>query len=329
MLRHQNLEMTQAKDIPALLKRRAQFYSNVRHFFAHRKVMEVQTPVLSHAAPTAPYLDSFSTSFQQGSQQPPLYLQTSPEFAMKRLLAAGSGPIFQICPVFRQGESGRLHSPEFTMLEWYRPGFSLADLMAEVDALLQLLLATVPAKQLTYQQAFNNALAVDVFTCDTKQLQQLALENIPSLPPDWHSDRDGWLELLMSEVIEPTFQDDESPVMVNEFPASQAQLAKTYQNNQGVNVAARFEVYAGGLELANGYDELLDADVLAARFARDNQQRQQQGLPVMPVDQQLLSAMQAGLPECSGVALGLDRLLMLISDCKNISDIEAIPFSDA
>lgn len=321
--------MTPTKNIPAILKRRAQLYSDVRHFFAERQVLEVQTPVLSHAAPTAPYLDSFATSYRQGSEQTPLYLQTSPEFAMKRLLAAGSGPIFQICPVFRNGEAGRLHSPEFTMLEWYRPGFALTDLMAEVDALLQQLLSTTPAKRCTYQQAFLDVLSVDVLACDTEIIRQLALANIPGLTPEWPTDRDGWLELLMSEVIEPTFKTYNAPVMVYAFPASQAQLAKTYQNNQGIEVAARFEVYAGGLELANGYDELLDADSLAACFAKDNQQRQKQGLPVMPVDQPLLAAMQAGLPACSGVALGLDRLLMLISDSRKLADITAIPFDVA
>lgn len=321
--------MTQVKDIPALLKRRAQLYSDVRHFFAQRKVLEVQTPVLSHAAPTAPYLNSFMTAFQQGSQQIPLYLHTSPEFSMKRLLAAGSGPIFQICPVFRNGEAGRMHSPEFTMLEWYRPGFSLKDLMAEVDALLQQLLSSAPARQLTYQQAFQDVLSIDVMACNTDTLSQLALANISGLTPDWQSDRDGWLELLMSEVIEPTFKACKTPVMVYDFPASQAQLAKTYQNNDGVEVAARFEVYAGGLELANGYDELLEAAVLADRFAKDNLQRQQQGLQVMPVDQHLLTAMQSGLPDCSGVALGLDRLMMLMSGSHQIAEIYPVPFDEA
>lgn len=321
--------MTQAKDISALLKRRAQLYSDVRHFFSLRKVMEVQTPVLSNAAPTAPYLDSFTTSFQHGSSQTRMYLHTSPEFAMKRLLAEGSGPIFQICPVFRNGEAGRLHCPEFTMLEWYQLGFDLTDLMTEVDVLLQQLLSTVPARRLTYQQAFREGLSVDVMACDTETLRQLALANIPSLTPDWQCVRDGWLELLMSEVVEPTFKACDAPVMVYDFPASQAQLAKTYQNDNGVEVAARFEVYAGGLELANGYHELLDADLLADRFAEDNLQRQQQGLPVMPVDQHLLSAMQDGLPDCSGVALGLDRLLMLMSDSHHLTDIIPIPFNEA
>jgi lysyl-tRNA synthetase class 2 len=321
--------MTQAKNMMELLKRRAALYSDVRHFFTQRQVLEVQTPVLSHAAPTAPYLDSFVTLFKQGSQQTDLYLHTSPEFAMKRLLAAGSGPIFQICPVFRNGEAGHLHSPEFTMLEWYRPGFSLDALMNEVDALLQQLLATPPAQRLTYQQAFRSVLDVAIFDCDNTTLRELALSNIIGLTKDWQTDRDGWLELLMSEVIEPTFVRQPQPVMVYDFPATQAQLAKITHNDSGQEVAARFEVYAGGLELANGYDELLDTQQLKARFTADNQHRAQQGLPKMPIDQHLLSAMQAGLPACSGVALGLDRLLMLMLGKQSIADIHAIDFAKA
>ncbi len=321
--------MTQAKNMMELLKRRAKLYSDVRHFFYAREVLEVQTPVLSHAAPTAPYLDSFVTQFKQGSQYTKLYLQTSPEFAMKRLLADGSGPIFQICPVFRNAENGRLHSPEFTMLEWYRPGLSLSDLMAEVDSLLQQLLASLPAKQLTYQQVFIDILAIDVFACDTEMLRQLALKHIAGLTADWQTDRDGWLELLMSEVMEPVLAKMNRPVMVYDFPASQAQLAKTRSSQDGHEVAARFEVYAGGLELANGYDELCDAAILAARFADDNLRRKQQDLPVMPADQHLLRAMQSGLPACSGVALGLDRLLMLQLGTNNIDDVLPISFADA
>ena len=321
--------MRQADNIRTILKRRAQLYSDVRRFFSAREVLEVQTPVLSHAAPTAPYLDSFVTQFKQGSQHTNLYLHTSPEFAMKRLLAAGSGPIFQICPVFRNAENGRLHNPEFTMLEWYRPGLSLAELMAEVDSLLQQLLSAPPAQQLTYQQVFADILAVDVFVCEIDTLRQLALKHIAGLTADWQTDRDGWLELLMSEVIEPALAKMNRPVMVYDFPASQAQLAKTRHNPEGYEVAARFEVYAGGLELANGYDELCDAAILAARFANDNRRRQQQNLPVMPVDQHLVGAMQSGLPACSGVALGLDRLLMLQLGSTNIDEVLPISFADA
>ena len=321
--------MRQADNIRTLLKRRAQLYSDVRRFFSAREVLEVQTPVLSHAAPTAPYLDSFFTQFKHGNQQTDLYLQTSPEFAMKRLLAAGSGPIFQICPVFRNGEAGRLHNPEFTMREWYRPGLSLCDFMTEVDSLLQQLLSTPPAQQLTYQQVFADILAVDVFVCEIDTLRQLALKHIAGLTADWQTDRDGWLELLMSEVIEPALAKMNRPVMVYDFPDSQAQLAKTRHNSEGYEVAARFEVYAGGLELANGYDELCDAAILAARFANDNRRRQQQNLPVMPVDQHLLGAMQSGLPACSGVALGLDRLLMLQLGSTNIDEVLPISFADA
>lgn len=316
-------------ETPALLKKRAALNSAVRSFFAQREVLEVQTPVLSHAAPTAPYLDSFSTAFNQGTSQQPLYLHTSPEFAMKRLLAAGSGAIYQICPVFRNGEAGRVHSPEFTMLEWYRPDFTLEALMDEVDDLLQRILNSQPAQRISYQQAFQQTLNIDVFAVSTDTLSQLAMTHIKGVTKEWANERDAWLELLMSEVVEPTFVQGNCPVMVYDFPESQAQLAKTYQNSQGEQVAARFEVYVGGVELANGYDELLDAEVLAKRFERDNQYREAQGLPIMPIDHNLLASMQQGLPACSGVALGLDRLFMLQLGKSAIDEVTPIRFDNA
>ncbi|MCX4188790.1 EF-P lysine aminoacylase EpmA [Methylophaga sp. OBS3] len=316
-------------ETPALLKKRAALNNAVRSFFAQREVLEVQTPVLSHSAPTAPYLDSFSTAFNQGTSQQPLYLHTSPEFAMKRLLAAGSGAIYQICPVFRNGEAGRVHSPEFTMLEWYRPDFTLEALMDEVDELLQRILDSQPAQRISYQQAFQQTLNIDVFAVPTDTLCQLAMTHIKGVTKEWTNDRDAWLELLMSEIVEPTFVQGKSPVMVYDFPVSQAQLAKTYQNSQCEQVAARFEVYVGGVELANGYDELLDAEVLAKRFERDNQYREEQGLPVMPIDHNLLASMQQGLPACSGVALGLDRLFMLQLGKSAIDEVTPIRFDNA
>ncbi|AFJ02314.1 Translation elongation factor P Lys34:lysine transferase [Methylophaga frappieri] len=321
--------MTNLSATATLLKRRSELYHSVRRFFYQRHVLEVQTPVLSFAAPTAPYLDSFSTTRRLGQRQQNLYLQTSPEFAMKRLLAAGSGAIFQICPVFRHGEAGKQHSPEFTMLEWYRPGFTLTDLMDEVDALIQSILACPPAKRLTYAQAFNDVLSVDIFYADSQQLRQLARQHIAGLPTDWQRDKDGWLELLMSEVIEPAFKNASQPVMISDFPASQAQLATCHANAEGHPVAARFELYLGGLELANGYHELADADELARRFKADNVQRKQLGLPEMPIDTHLLAALEADFPDCSGVALGLDRLLMLLMDVDNIDAVQAIPFETA
>ncbi|EEF79493.1 EF-P lysine aminoacylase EpmA [Methylophaga thiooxydans] len=307
-----------------ILKRRAQLLADVRLFFAERNVMEVQTPVLSQAAPTATYLDSFSTDYAPTGQH--YYLQTSPEFAMKRLLAAGSGDIYQIAPVFRNGELGRLHSPEFTMLEWYRPALDYVGLMYEVDALLQQLAGFPAAVKISYQQLYIDTLQCDPLLAETKTLKSLAFKHIPSLPDNWETDHDGWLELLMSEVIEPQLLNYHAPVIVFDFPASQAQLANVYQNPNQQKVAARFEVYAGGLELANGYDECLDPVELKQRFERDNQLRSSQNKTVMPIDERLLAAQEAGLPACTGVAMGLDRLLMLISGKTQLSEVLSFGF---
>ncbi|MCB2425974.1 EF-P lysine aminoacylase EpmA [Methylophaga pinxianii] len=321
--------MLQGEQLLKLLKRRAELLANVRRFFSVRDVLEVSTPILSSAGPTAPYLDSFSTQFSAGNDSKTLYLHTSPEFAMKRLLAGGSGAIYQIAKVFRNGELGRQHTPEFSMLEWYRPGFSLADLMNEVDALMQQVIGLPAAVIFTYRDLFLNYLQLDIHQSEDETLKQLALERIAGLTADWQTDRDGWLEMLMSEVIEPQFKELKTPVMVTEFPASQAQLAKIEMNTDGQPVARRFELYAGGMELANGYDELCDAAELRQRFELDNKSRQQQGKPPMPIDENLLAAMQSGLPQCSGVALGLDRLLMLHLDVSDISMVQSIPFIES
>jgi lysyl-tRNA synthetase class 2 len=310
------------------LKRRAQLLAEVRRFFAERGVLEVETPVLSQAAPTATYLDSFTSHYlPPGSKAQTYYLQTSPEFPMKRLLAAGSGDIYQIARVFRNGELGRLHNPEFTLLEWYRPTLDYQGLMEEVDALLQAVAGLPGALRFSYQQLFKQYLKLDPLAADDEQLRQTALASIPGLPTDWHTDRDGWLEMLMSEVIEPALKTLKQPVMVYDFPASQAQLARIVKNNEGVCVASRFEVYAGGLELANGYDECIDADELQQRFEADNSQRRQQGKKPMPIDVRLLAAIEQGLPACTGVALGLDRLLLLISGLNDIKSVQSFGFA--
>ncbi|MDO8825676.1 EF-P lysine aminoacylase EpmA [Methylophaga sp.] len=321
--------MLQGEPLQSMLKRRAKLLANVRRFFSTRNVLEVSTPILSSAAPTAPYLDSFSTRFSVGNDSKTLYLHTSPEFAMKRLLAAGSGPIYQIATVFRNGELGRQHTPEFSMLEWYRPGFSLTDLMTEVDALMQQVIGLPAAAIFRYRDLFLKYMQVDIYQADDETLKQFALDRIAGLTKDWQTDRDGWLEMLMSEVIEPQLNMLDMPVMVTEFPASQAQLAKTEINTEGHSVARRFELYAGGMELANGYDELCDAAELRQRFERDNQLRQQHGKPPMPIDENLLIAMQTGLPQCSGVALGLDRLMMLHMNVEHISQVQSIAFTES
>lgn len=309
------------------LKRRAQLLADVRLFFAERDVLEVDTPILSQAGPTAIYLDSFNSLYQPpGSDAITYYLQTSPEFAMKRLLAAGSGDIYQVAKVFRNGELGRQHNPEFTMLEWYRPALDYQGLMDEVDLLLQQVANMPEAVRLNYQEAFVQYAGLNIQQLETDALKQAALKAIHSLPEDWQTDRDGWLELLMSEVIEPQLIALKRPVIIYDFPDSQAQLAKVYRNSDGDRVAARFEVYAGGLELANGYDECLDAQELRQRFEADNLARQVQGKALMPVDEHLLAAIESGLPPCTGVALGLERLLMLVTGKNALAETLSFGF---
>lgn len=313
------------------LKKRAQFLADVRVFFAQHNVLEVETPILSAAAPTAPYLTSFVTDYQplSGSSKQHYYLHTSPEFAMKRLLAAGSGSIYQIAHVFRNGEQGRLHSPEFTMLEWYRPELSLHQLIDEINALLQQVFGFAPIIRLSYRGVFEFLFKFNVLTCSDDDIIACAKERIGGLPPDLDLDRDGWLALLMSHVIEPKLADLNMPLFIYDFPASQAQLAKVIQDNAGNDVAARFELYIDGIELANGYDELLDANELDRRFESDNQQRKTLGLEQMPIDVNLLSAMISGLPNCTGVAVGIDRLMMLALDKRQIADVQSFNFERA
>jgi len=310
----------------ATLKRRAQLLADVRLFFAARDVLEVETPIFSTAAPTAPYLDSFETEFKslEGETLETYYLQTSPEFAMKRLLAAGYGSMYQLCKVFRNGESGRQHSAEFTMLEWYRPELSFEQLMDEVDQLLQKVANTASAKRFSYQSVFIDYLQIDVFSCVDQQINQLVLDLIEGANSEWALSRDDALELLMSQIIEPKLAELNAPVFIYDFPASQSQLAKVKNDENGNPVAKRFELYAGGMELANGYDELLDADELEKRFMADNMLRQQHSKAIMPIDQNLLAAMRAGLPQCTGVALGVDRLMMLVSQQTTISSVQSL-----
>ncbi|MDB2705353.1 EF-P lysine aminoacylase EpmA [Pseudomonadota bacterium] len=307
------------------LKKRAQYLADVRLFFAERDVWEVETPILSHAAPTAPYLDSFTTNYIPiGTQTKQThYLQTSPEFAMKRLLAAGSGSIYQIARVFRNGEQGKLHSPEFTMLEWYRPELTLNQLMDEVNLLLQQVFDFKPICRLSYRGIFEFYLKINVFNCSDEAIEQCAQRHITGLPEDLETDRDGWLELLMSYIIEPRLAAMKMPLFIYDFPASQAQLAKIKTDCDAYQVADRFELYINGVELANGYNELQDADELRQRFENDNQQRIKQNKSIMPLDENLLAAMKHGLPECSGVALGLDRLIMLALDKEAINQVQS------
>lgn len=281
------------------LKARAELYSSVRAFFSARGVLEVDTPILSVHATVDRHIESFSTASPDTR-----WLQTSPEFAMKRLLAAGSGPIWQISHVFRREESGRYHNPEFTMLEWYRPGYDHHRLMDEVEELLSALGAGVaPFERLTYRDAFQRYAGLDPFCASLDQLaSQVAVENVPTQQAQ---DRDFWLDIIMSARVGPQLG-TKAPVFLHDFPATQAALARVRGD-----VAERFELFWYGIELANGFHELTDAAEQRARFEADQAWRSERGYNVPPFDRNLVDALNSGLPPCAGVALGLDRLLML------------------
>jgi len=249
------------------------------------------------------------------------YLQTSPEFAMKRLLAAGSGAIYQLCKAFRSQERGAKHNPEFTILEWYQPGYSLDDLIQECQALLTYVGICSPTKKITYRSAFLTYADLDPFTCSDEYLQTTAERCSGMSVQGWR--RDDYLDVILSHLVEPHLGQN-NPEFLTDYPASQAALAKVCKQGELI-VAKRFELYMDGLELANGYQELTDANEQRHRFAQDNLIRQNKGLPEIPPDAFLLSALHSGMPECSGVALGVDRLLMVLSDTRTIDDVLGFP----
>ncbi len=292
--------------LPAL-RARADILSTLRGFFAERGVLEVDTPLLCRGTVTDPAL----TPIAGGDR----WLQTSPEYAMKRLLAAGSGPIFQVCKAFRAAEAGSRHNPEFTLLEWYRPGFDLRTLMEEVAELVQSVLGEKPTEFLDYRSAFQRHLDVDPHTASVEMLEACARQRLDYAGGE--ESRDTWLDLLMSHVIEPALS---ALTFIYDYPASQAALARLKQDGE-VQVAERFEVYVDGVELANGYFELTDAVEQRRRFEADNARLEAAGIAPRPIDEALLAALEAGLPECSGVALGLDRLVMLKLGAERLEDV--------
>ena len=302
--------------LPQLLQHKAEFYQTIRQFFLQRQVLEVDTPLLASAAVTDLHIDPLTTSNSK-------YLQTSPEYAMKRLLSAGSGDIFQLAHAFRDEPSSAKHRAEFSLLEWYRLGFDQWALMEEVAELLELLLGVSAVKHLSYRQVFDQYLGIDPFTISDAELMHEARQHIEVQMG--YAQRDDWLSLLMSHLIEPELGRD-LPTFIYDYPPSQAALARVQVDEQGVPVAQRFELYYRGLELCNGYHELADAAQLSQRFALDNQQRLRYGKPELPLDQAFLQAMQRGLPECAGVAVGLDRLLMLSLNSDDIADTLPLSF---
>lgn len=309
-----------------ILKLRAELLARVRGFFARRGVLEAETPILAAAGTTDPHLHSYiATSTAPGEHACRRYLQTSPEFAMKRLLAAGSESIYQICKVFRGGETGRRHNPEFTLLEWYRVGFSYHALMEEVVALMTDMLAGFrsiePPERLSYREAFLRYMRIDPHEAGATELAAAARAR-GIVVSGLTDDRGAWLDLLLTHVVGPNLGRGR-PTFLYDYPTSAAALARVRPG--APPVAERFELYWEGVELANGFQELTDAQEQRARFEQDRSVRRKRGLADVPQDERLLAALEYGLPDCSGVALGFDRLVMLAAGANAITDVIAFP----
>jgi len=313
-----------------MIKARAELLAKLREFFRQTGIMEVETPVCSRFGVTDPAIESFTSRYTGpgAAQGVKIYLHSSPEFPMKRLLAAGSGPIYQICKVFRDGELGARHNPEFSLLEWYRPGYDHHQLMDEVAALLRgLLPESMTVEHLTYAEAFQRYLGIDPHTATIEEVRQTAVQKGISGAEKLEMEQtDGWLDLLLSHLIEPHLGRGRMTFLYD-YPASQAALARLGAGEPPV--AERFELYLEGMEIANGFHELTDTVEQKARFEKENAARSQQGLTSVPMDQNLLDALGAGLPDCAGVALGIDRLLMFLTGVEQIDRVIAFPFARA
>jgi lysyl-tRNA synthetase class 2 len=324
-----------------MLERRASLLARVRQFFAARRVLEVDTPIVVNAPVTDVHIHSARVDLGAApgvSATGPYFLHTSPEYAMKRLLAAGSGDIYQICHVVRGYERGRLHNCEFTLIEWYRTGFSLSQLMDEVDALVRELVAdtTRAHERLSYRDAFLQYLQIDPFVVDTRELASVArgfgFEGVrggESSADDWPSrrgqdlsSRDELLEFLMGTQVGPQLGRG-ALTFVHGYPASQAALARLDPTDP--RAALRFELYCDGVELANGFHELASEPEQRARFECDRVERRRQGQPHDALDERLLAALLSGIPDCAGVAVGFDRVLMLATGANRIEDVLAFP----
>ncbi|MBX3420493.1 MAG: EF-P lysine aminoacylase GenX [Pirellulaceae bacterium] len=309
---------------------RSEVLWRVRQFFHQARFLEVQPPLLSRDTVVDRHIDPVCIP---GSalglpllSQSDWYLQTSPEFAMKRMLAAGAQRIYAICPVFRSGERGVMHNPEFTMLEWYRVGDDLAAAIGLLADLVRSVLPNSQPRQLRYQDAFTDAVGICPLSSSIGELADVAAAHRLGVDTRWSTDRDDWLDLLFAELVQPRFSSHQ-PTILTHFPASQAALARVCADDP--RVAERFELFIGGVELANGYHELLDAGELAERNRRTSQQRRRDGKPELKSYGRMLAAMQAGLPPCSGCALGLDRLLMVLSSSQHIDQVISFPIERA
>jgi len=298
------------------MEERARLLAGIRAFFSARKVLEVETPVMSRAGNSDPNIQSICTDSLRRK-----YLRTSPEYAMKRLLASGLGDIFELGRVFRAGEKGQHHNPEFTLLEWYRLGMNYLELASEVIELVRSCgnpeFRDWPEQRISYRDLFRQHTGVDPFQCDETELSNCAAEHgITALPMA----QQEWLDLIMAGVIQPALP-GEYFTIVHDFPPEQAALARIRPGDPAL--AERFELYLGQMELANGYQELTDADEQLRRFERENRLRTIRGEEAVPIDARLVAALSHGMPECSGVALGVDRLLMSILKLERIDAVLA------
>ena len=294
---------------------RAGMLERARRFFKNRNVLEVSTPTLTETPVTDPNIESVTANVSGRT----MYLQTSPEYFMKRLLAAGYPDCYQTCPVFRDGEAGRNHLPEFTMIEWYRRDFTLTDIIGEATALATELVTSLDLRSLVtmkYRDAFQDALGIDPLSADIGQLAD-AVGADDDLRRALGGDRDAWLDLAMASRVAGSFANDRITA-IHHYPASQAALARLSPDD--ARLAERFELYVGEHELANGFVELTDAGIQERRFESDREKRTAAGKPVHEIDGNLIAALAAGLPACAGVALGLDRLLMIDRDLRDIRE---------
>ncbi|NOQ88966.1 MAG: EF-P lysine aminoacylase GenX [Gammaproteobacteria bacterium] len=311
-----------AKASKKILLERALMLRNIRAFFDARAVIEVETPLLSHYSTTDPHLDSLRSSFREQT----CYLNTSPEYAMKRLLADHQQAIYQICKAFRDDELGPNHNPEFTMLEWYRPGYSMSQLMDELAELVKTLFEGATIKpgfeRLSYQQAFERTTGFDPHQTTSSECYQFAVNNNVEVPQGLTAadDVNDWLDWLLTQRVLPAFK-KEGFTFLYDYPAAQCALAKIENNAGQVAVAKRFELFFGEVELANGFLELTDADEQLRRFQLENQRRKQAGKELADIDENFIAALSHGLPACSGVAVGLDRMLMVLSQSESIDQV--------
>ena len=305
------------------LKQRARMLKDVRAFFDARDVLEVETPVLASAGNTDPHIESLQTIFREQTY----YLNTSPEFAMKRLLADNGVAIFQICKAFRDDELGLMHNPEFSMLEWYRPGFDMAQLMDEVEALVLSLRedALDEFTRFSYGQVFEKYARLNPHQASAEDCRECAIQHGIEQPVGLDDQKDEWLDWLLTQLVLPSLPSDQF-AFIYDYPASQCALARLRENEQGIQVASRFELFYGETELANGFHELTDAEEQRQRFEAENEMRLIENKPVIPIDDHLLNALESGLPDCSGVALGLDRLLMALTAKDSIEDVLSFPW---